>query len=104
MKYIGFWEYDRKDIYKVFETEEKLMPKYESDPARWRRKYGKFIEGYWLGMEPKGFSIFEFDNPQQMINLDVAFWPHKKFKFVPLFDHDQVIEAYKEKQKEESSQ
>jgi len=99
VKYIGFWEYDRKDIYKVFDIEKELMPLYENDPEGWRKKYGKFIEGYWLGMEPKGFSIFEFDEPQQMINLDVAYWPYKKFKFVPLFGHDQVIETYKEKSK-----
>ncbi len=98
MKYIAFWEYDRKDIYKIFELESKLSPEFENDPEAWRKKYGKFIESYWLGMEPKGFTIFEFDNPQQMINLDIAFWPHKKFKFVPLFDHDQVIDSYKEKQ------
>jgi hypothetical protein len=49
-------------------------------------------------MAPEGFTIFEFDDPQQMINLDIAFWPYKKFKFVPLFDHDQVIDSYKAKQ------
>lgn len=102
MKYIGFWEYDRKDIYKIIELGRKLSES-EQDSEKWKKKYGKFIEGYWLGMEPRGFSIFEFDDPQQMINLDAAYWPYKKFKFVPLFDHDQVIETYNERQKVESS-
>jgi hypothetical protein len=45
-------------------------------------------------MEPKGFAIFEFDSPEQMINMERAYWPIKKWKFIPLFEINKVKGIY----------
>jgi len=99
MKYIGFWEYEPEKIYNIFELGSKLEEEYGKDPASWEKKYGKFLGAYWLGMEPKGFGLFDFDVPEQMINVERAFWPYKKFKFVPIFEEDEVKKVYLEKRK-----
>ena len=50
---------------------------------------------------PKGFTIYEVDDPQQIVNLEVAFSPIKKSKFVPIFEHKSVVETYeREKQRD----
>jgi hypothetical protein len=50
-------------------------------------------------MEPKGFTIYEVDDPQQIVNLEVAFSPIKKSKFVPIFEHKSVVETYEKEKK-----
>jgi hypothetical protein len=64
LKYIGFWEYEPENIYKMFELDDKLGEEYKKDLEAWQKKYGKFMGAYWLGMEPKGFGLFEFDSPE----------------------------------------
>ena len=54
---------------------------------------------HWLGMEPKGFTIYEVNDPQQIVNLEVAFSPIKKPKFVPIFEHKSVVETYETEKK-----
>ena len=99
MKYIGFWEYEPENIYKMLELGGELEEEYEKDPPSWEKKYGKFLGAYWLGMEPKGFGLFDFDEPEQMINMERAFWPYKKFKFVPIFEEEKVKEIYRSRGK-----
>lgn len=53
----------------------KLEEEYNRDPEKWQEKYGKFLIAYFLGMEPKGFGLFEFDKPEQMINMERVYWP-----------------------------
>jgi len=97
MKYIGFWEYEPKNIYKLFELGAVMEEEYKNDSATWEKKYGKFSGAYWLGMEPKGFGLFDFDSVEQMVNMERAFWPYKKFRFVPLIDEETVKKIYYEK-------
>ena len=64
-------------------------------------KYPEMIfGGHWLGMEPKGFTIYDVEDPQQIVNLEVAFSPVKKSKFVPIFDHKSVVETYEREKKD----
>ena len=100
MRYVGFWEYEPENIYKMFELDDKIEEEYAADKESWYRKYGKFIEAYWLGMEPKGFTIMDFDSEKQMVNLERAYWPIKKWKFVPLFTSAQVKGVYLKKKEE----
>ena len=101
MKYIGFYEMDQEDKYKVFDIDDKLGEEYNADPEKWKQKYGNVVFGpYFLGMEPKGMTVFEFDDPIQMINIERAFWPYKKWMFVPLLDVEKVKESYKRSKSE----
>ncbi len=91
MKYIWFWEYEQKDTLKMFEMNSKVGFEREKHPEKYPKK---IFDAHWLGMEPKGFTIYDVDDPQQIINLEVAFSPVKKSKFVPLFDHKSVVDTY----------
>jgi len=72
MKYIWFWEYSPEDVYKMFEKDNQIAAEREKDP----NKYPKTIfPPHWLGMEHKGFTIYEVDDPQQLVNLAVKFFP-----------------------------
>jgi hypothetical protein len=74
MKYVGFYKMDQEDKHKVFEIDDQLNVKYNRDPEKWQKKYGKVFDGpFFLGMEPKGMTLFEFDDPMQMINVERAF-------------------------------
>jgi hypothetical protein len=101
LKYIGFWEYEPENIYKMFELDDKLGEEYRRDLGAWQKKYGKFMGAYWMGMEPKGFALFEFDTQEQMINMERAYWPIKKWRFVPLLEIEKVKEIYRKKVKEQ---
>jgi hypothetical protein len=96
MRFIWYWEYNQREALKMFEVNRRVGEDRKKHPD----KYPKLIFGaHWLGMEPKGFTIYEVDNSQQIVNLEVAFSPIKKSKFVPIFEHKSVVETY-EKEKE----
>ena len=103
MKYVGFYEMDQDDKYKVFELDDKIGAEQEKDPEKWHKKYGKCLGAYFLGMESKGMAMFEFDEPMQMINMERVFWPYKRWKFVPLLDVEMVKESYKKSKEEQTS-
>jgi hypothetical protein len=101
LKYIGFYEMNQEDKYQVFELDEKLIAEYRQDKEKWEKKYGKVFEGpYFLGMEPKGITLFEFETQEQMINMERAYWPIKRWRFVPLIEVDKVKEIYMKKKEE----
>ena len=96
MRFIWYWEYNQREALKMFEVNRRVGEDRKKHPD----KYPRLIFGApWLGMEPKGFTIYEVDDPQQIVNLEVAFSPIKKSKFVPIFEHKSVVETY-EKEKE----
>ena len=45
-------------------------------------------------MEHKGLTIFEVEDPQQLVNLAADFFPEKKSKFIPIFEKKMVKETY----------
>lgn len=51
-------------------------------------------------MEPKGITLFEFETQEQMINMERAYWPYKRWQFIPLIEVDKVKEIYMKKKKE----
>jgi len=52
------------------------------------------FKAHWLGMENRGFTIYETDNPQQLVNLAAKFFPEKKSSFVSIFDKPMVKDSY----------
>jgi hypothetical protein len=101
LKYVGFWEYEPENAYKMFDLDKKMGEEYRRDTAKWQEKYGKFLGAYFLGMEPRGMSLFEFDKPEQMVNMERAYWPYKKWRFTTLIETGKVQEIYWKKQTEE---
>jgi hypothetical protein len=51
-------------------------------------------------MEPKGLALFEFDTQEQMIDMERAYWPIKRWRFVPLLEINKVKEVYRKKKEE----
>ena len=91
MKYIWFWEYNSEDMFEMFEKDGDIALEREKEPD----KYPKTIfKPHWLGMENKGFTIYEADDPQQLVNMAAKFFPEKKSEFVPIFEKSMVKEAY----------
>jgi hypothetical protein len=45
-------------------------------------------------MGNKGFTIYEVDNPQQLVNLAAKLFPEKRTSFVPIFEVKIVKETY----------
>jgi hypothetical protein len=95
VKYIAYWEYEPKDLYKCMECDSKFNEELQKDPEKTRIKYGRVIEAYWLGMEPKGFTIVELENGEQMANIERLFWPYKRWSFVPLVESKVVKGVYR---------
>lgn len=91
MKVIWFWEYDPEDIHSMFEKDDQIVAEWEKEPGKYPRR---IFPAHWLGMENKGFTIYEVDDPQQLVNLAVAFFPEKKSKFVPIFDKNTVKDTH----------
>ena len=71
MRFIWYWEYNQKEVLKMFEVNRRVGEDRKKHP----NKYPKLIFGaHWLGMEPKGFTIYEVDDPQRArsFNLFIA--------------------------------
>jgi hypothetical protein len=96
LKFIWFWEYDPADIYDMFEKDTQAKKLREEDAKRLPKVV---FPAHWLGMEHKGFTIFEVDDPQQLVNMAAHFFPQKRSKFVPIFEKAMVQETYRKVKK-----
>lgn len=87
MKYVGVYEYDIKDVDKVFTKAKEIWAEREQFPDKYPKRLllqdGSNADFGILG-EPKGFALYETDDPAQIMNL-ILFWaPVKKYKFMPI--------------------
>lgn len=92
MKYIGFWDFDLKDMDVVIEkfSQRQLEPE----------KYPKILFGpFTMGDEFKGFTGLEAFEPEQLLNLQFHFAPEIKWKFTPMFDTNTIIPLWQQRKK-----
>ncbi|MBM3292748.1 hypothetical protein FJY84_08740, partial [Candidatus Bathyarchaeota archaeon] len=81
MKYACFFEYDQKDTDEVINRFKKMVP------LRGTPDYPKAISPtYGYGGQSSGFTLYEVDNPQQIINHSVHYIPLMKLNWVPVVE------------------
>lgn len=96
MKYIAFWEFNREDFEKVIE---KFMQIHVERKLR-AEKYPKSLSAaYTMVGEPKGFQLFETDDPEQLVNLSLHYVPLVKFNFIPIIESTKGVEIYQKMKK-----
>lgn len=87
MRYIGVYEYDIEDVDNVFTKGKEISAEREQFPDKYPKRLllqdGSTAEFGVLG-EPKGFTLYETDDPEQLMNL-ILFWsPVMEWKFMPI--------------------
>lgn len=91
MKYIAFWEFNPEDFEKVIE---KFM-QIRAERNTGAKKYPKSLSAaFTMVGEPKGFQLFETDDPEQLVNLSLHYVPLVKFKFIPIIESTKGVEIY----------
>ena len=91
MKVIGYWEYEVKDTDKVSDKTNKSVEIRKLEP----KKFPKTIfSPHFLMGEPKGFTIFEVDNEDQLAELVTHYYPVLKWHFVPIIENTKLSALY----------
>ncbi len=89
MKYICYWEMDPKDLDKGIPLFQKMRE------LRGTPGYPKELSPtYGFGGEMRGFTLYEVDDPQQIINHHVHYHPLLKLKWIPLVEATDFLATY----------
>lgn len=84
MKYICYWEYCAEDARKVIEKFKK-----RSD-LKIKTLYGPCH----VGLETKGFTIFETDSPEVLADYSSFYMPVLSMKIYPINDSSQMVASW----------
>ena len=91
MLFIGFFEYNANDSDKVIEKFTQIMAERQMGAER----FAKLIFGpYHYSGENKGFGVYETDDPEKLMSLNVFYTPLLKWNFVPLVDSRKAVELW----------
>ncbi len=92
MKYIAFWEMKPEDAPKVFA---KFQKKMELGTETLFGPGLKTLFGpYHIGMETKGFTVMETDNPAELANYSSYYLPEMKTKIYPITDSKEMVASW----------
>lgn len=91
MLFIGFFEYKAEDADKVIEKFTQIMAKRQVETE----KFAKLVFGpcHFDG-ENKGFGVYETDDPDKLMGLNVFYTPLMKWKFIPIIDSRKAVELW----------
>jgi hypothetical protein len=81
MKYIAFWEYDKKDEARLFE---KFKTRPETEVKR-------LFPPYALGGQTKGFSLVEEEDFERLEKFCHHYAPEMKFKIFPIIEVTKLV-------------
>ena len=84
-KYIGFWEYDKKD-------EEALLEKFKTRPET---EVDRLFPPCVLVGQTKGFSLVEDDDVERMEKFIHHYTPLLRIKLYPFIELQKVVEIRK---------
>ena len=91
MKFVGFWDFSFKDLDKILEKSQQSSSQRGEHP-NW---YPDIIFGpFLIGGEAKGFTIYEVDDPKQLMNVSLHYAPEMRFKFMPIFETELVADLF----------
>jgi hypothetical protein len=91
MKFIAFWEYNAEDTVKCIEKLKQAMTERE----RGTESLAKLIFGpYNFSGKTKGFSVYETDDPDKLMNVAVFYMPEMRWKFIPIIETGKSAELW----------
>ena len=91
MKYIGYWEFDAKNIENVIK---KYVGFRKLAEKQGLERYPKPITPSYKVGEVHGFQLFEVENEKQIANMLAYYRPEMKWKLLPIIDVRESIDAY----------
>ena len=92
MKYICFFEYNPENIDEVIDRFKKMIP------LRGTPDYPKAISPtYGYSGQERGFTLYEVDNPQQIINHHIHYTPVLQLEWVPINEATDFVVTYEKK-------
>jgi hypothetical protein len=94
MKYICYFEFDPEDLDKIIPLYDKMRE------LRGKPEYPKGLTPtYGFGGQTSGFTLYEVENEQQIINHGLHYHPYMELKWKPLVLGADFVKAYMEKKK-----
>ena len=92
MKYIAFWEMKPEDVPKV-------IAKYKvRNKSGMENLFGAGLKTLFgpchIGLETKGFTILETNNPEKLANYSSYYLPELTMKIYPINDSKQVVASW----------
>lgn len=83
MRYIAFWELDMEDMAKVI----KKM-------GNRKKRLRSILPPHGIGGQPKGFTIFETDDEQDLVDYIAHYSPELRIKIYPIWESSKTIAAW----------
>jgi len=83
MRYIAFWELDMGDMAKVVE---KMKTR--------KKRLKTVLPPHGIGGQPKGFTIFETDREQDLVDYVAHYGPELRIKVYPIWESSKTIAAW----------
>ncbi len=97
MKYIAFWEMKPEDVDRVFA---KFRKKIEVGTEKLFGPGLKTLFGpYHIGLETRGFTVLETDNPAELVNYSSYYLPELPMKILPIVDSTEMVSGWMKYQK-----
>ena len=92
MLYVAFWEMKPEDIPAVIE---KFRNRSEKGSENMFGKGLKTVMApHHIGFEPKGFTLLETDNPDDLANYSMYYMPELQMKIMPIHDSSKMVSSY----------
>lgn len=89
MKYICYYEFNPKEMDEVIARFQKMLE------LRGKPEYPTAVSPtYGFGGQDKGFTLYEVDNQQQIINHHLHYHPVLKLKWLPLMEASDFVATY----------
>jgi hypothetical protein len=93
MLFIVFFEYSAENIQKVIEKFGQLTV--EREELTREGRIPKLVFGpYHFNGQAKGFSVYETDDPDQLMNFAIFYLPEMTIKWVPLIESRKAAELW----------
>jgi hypothetical protein len=89
--FIAFWEYSAEDTAKVIEKFNKAT----EERKKGTEKFAKLVYGpYHFNGKQEGFSVYETDDPDKLMNISIFYAPEMTWKFKPIIETRKAAELW----------
>ena len=92
MLYIIFWEMKPEDVPMVIEKFRKRTE--EGSENMFGEGLKTVMVPHHIGFEPKGFTIMETDDPDELANYSMYYMPELTMKIYPIHDSSKMVRSY----------
>jgi len=82
-QFIAFWEYNAEDTAKVI----KKFTQMTAERGKRTEEFAKLVYGpYHFNGKQSGFSVYETDDADKLMNISIFYAPEMTWKFKPIID------------------